>query len=107
MKFEDYERFILDYSNNGYQMEEQKRLAVLALGLAGESGEVVEKIKKDIRDGVKDDGGIALELGDVLAYLVLLADHYGFTLQDIVDSNAAKLRSRQDRKVQAGSGDYR
>lgn len=35
-----------------------------ALGLAGEAGEVANKVKKIIRDNAFDRGGIAAELGD-------------------------------------------
>lgn len=84
-----------------------------ALGLAGESGEIAEKVKKWIRD----EGGqvmteerrdaILKELGDPLWYIASLADDLGLTLQDVVDANVEKLTSRRDRGVLGGSGDNR
>ena len=84
-----------------------------ALGLAGESGEIAEKVKKWIRD----EGGqvmteerrdaILKELGDPLWYIASLADDLGLTLQDVVDDNVEKLTSRRDRGVLGGSGDNR
>ncbi len=83
-----------------------------ALGLCGEAGEAAEKIKKAIRD----DGGeltperrdaLAGELGDVLWYLAQLATEAGLELDEIAESNLAKLLSRRDRAVLHGSGDYR
>lgn len=83
-----------------------------ALGLNGESGEVAELIKKMIRD----DRGVMLperrdklkkELGDVLWYLSQLARVAGFTLEEIAESNVAKLASRADRGQIHGDGDER
>lgn len=57
----------------------------LGIALAGETGEVCNKIKKwarddwsvsQLREEVKD------ELADVLIYLVMLADHLGIELEE-------------------------
>lgn len=82
------------------------------LGLAGEVGELVNKVKKIFRD----DAGILTEerrqairdeLGDVLWYLARTSDEFGFTLSEIGDSNIARLQDRKQRQVIAGSGDNR
>jgi NTP pyrophosphatase (non-canonical NTP hydrolase) len=82
------------------------------LGLAGEAGEVAEKVKKLLRD----DGGIlseerraalAAELGDVLWYVAQVATEAGLDLEDIAQANLDKLLSRQQRGVLSGSGDSR
>jgi NTP pyrophosphatase (non-canonical NTP hydrolase) len=81
-----------------------------ALGLAGETGEVMEKIKKMYRDNLSFDTvrhQMAAELGDVLWYVAVLADAFDIPLQDIVTANVMKLRSRYDRGVISGSGDDR
>ena len=77
------------------------------LGLAGEAGETVDKIKKWHRDGIIDYKAVALELGDTLYYLTRLANTLGFTLADIQHLNMEKLLSRKARGVLAGSGDNR
>ncbi len=82
------------------------------LGLAGESGEVVEKIKKLIRDknGVADEKvkqEITKELGDVLWYLSQLATELGLSLDEIADENLKKLFSRLERNKIQGDGDNR
>ena len=83
-----------------------------SLGLAGEAGEVCDKIKKIIRDNnceVSDDKKreIAKELGDVLWYIATLANDIDYKLEDIAQMNYDKLYSRQQRGVLGGSGDNR
>lgn len=82
------------------------------LGLAGESGEVAEKIKKIIRD----DGGvisndkkqeILKELGDVLWYVAQIATELKLSLNKVADFNIEKLYSRKKRGKISGSGDNR
>jgi len=82
------------------------------LGLAGEAGEVAEKIKKAIRD----DGGkisdetkdaVKKELGDVLWYVSQVAAELDLLLDDIAKSNIEKLSSRMKRSKLKGSGDNR
>ena len=85
-----------------------------ALGLAGETGEVLEIIKKIIRDkgGVfettqEDREKLKKELGDVLWYLSALAFYNDIKLEDIAITNLNKLASRQKRNKIHGSGDNR
>lgn len=83
-----------------------------ALGLGGESGEVLEKIKKLLRD---NDGvatfefrdAIEKELGDVLWYVANLAHDCGLSLDSIARQNIEKLQSRKTRGKIQGSGDDR
>lgn len=82
------------------------------LGLAGEAGEVAEKIKKVIRDkeGIIDDATreeIKKELGDVLWYVSQLATEIGLSLDDVAEKNIEKLYSRMERGKLHGSGDNR
>ena len=82
-------------------------LSYLAFGLNGEAGDVADKIKKHLRDGKLDIGGIIYELGDVCWYVARLADSLGYSLEDILAINNAKLESRKTRDVLTGSGDER
>lgn len=82
------------------------------LGLAGETGEVVEKIKKVIRDnrGLVDNEArseLLKELGDVLWYLSQLSTELGVSLDDVAVKNVEKLRSRAKRGAIHGKGDNR
>ena len=83
-------------------------LTYLSLGLAGEAGEVASKLAKNVRDNTPiDTDAIAKELGDVLWFVAVLADHIGYNLSQIAKMNADKLKSRQERGVLSGSGDSR
>ncbi len=84
-----------------------------ALGLAGEAGEVADKVKKTIRDKGGDFSDetvrteIAKELGDVMWYLAAIARDLGYNLEEIAEMNLAKTRSRASRDAIHGSGDNR
>lgn len=82
------------------------------LGLTGEAGEVAEKVKKALRDkngefseSYKLD--ILKEVGDVIWYCNALCRDLGYTLEDCMELNIAKLESRRQRNVINGDGDNR
>lgn len=85
----------------------------LGLGLAGESGEVADKLKKSLRkygtvqltDEEKRE--VAKELGDVLWYVACLSHHLGFKMDEVAQLNINKLLSRKERGVIEGDGDNR
>ena len=83
-----------------------------ALGLAGEAGEVCEKIKKIMRDQkghFTEDNveEISKELGDVLWYVAMLAVEFNIALSSVAEDNLTKLQDRMERGVLKGSGDNR
>ncbi len=81
-----------------------------ALGLAGEAGEVANKVKKLSRDHLdpKDlQEDIKSELGDVLWYLAAVATEFDISLTDVAADNLRKLEDRRARGVIGGSGDNR
>lgn len=66
-----------------------------AMGLAGESGEVVDLIKKWVHHGhVEDKFDLEKELGDALHYLTGLATMYNLSLEGIATKNIIKLMER-------------
>jgi len=83
-----------------------------AVKLSGEAGEVTEHFGKALRD---DDGQITAkrrteiskELGDVLWYIARIADDLGMDLNEIANTNLAKLARRQEQGTIKGSGDDR
>ena len=89
------------------------RILYPALGLAGEAGEVANKVKKFIRDGADKEAfevkklEIAAEIGDVLWYCANLANDLGINLSDIASENYSKLSGRSKRGTLGGDGDNR
>lgn len=93
------------------EQDEVRELAVMALGLSGEIGEVVgeivvhgshvtERIKKEIRgDGKLDKTKLTLELGDVQHYLCRIARHYGITMHEILVANIEKIEARRGKRA--------
>jgi NTP pyrophosphatase (non-canonical NTP hydrolase) len=83
--------------------------AYLGLCLAGEAGEVAEKLKKAYRDsgGKVDVDGMVKELGDVLYYLVRYAHLLGSDLESVARKNVEKLQDRAARNALRGEGDDR
>jgi NTP pyrophosphatase (non-canonical NTP hydrolase) len=95
---------------------EEARVLYPTLKLAGEAGEVAEKLGKLMRDegllpgGELDDmqrDALAKEIGDVLWYVANLAADLDLSLEAIGRTNLEKLASRRDRGVLGGSGDER
>lgn len=82
------------------------------LGLVNEAGEVAGKIKKVFRD---KDGQISpetcealkAELGDVLWYLAQTCTELDISLNEVAESNIAKLLDRLARGKIQGDGDNR
>lgn len=112
--------YVNDKSLNDYQIDalktaiypESELITYPALGLNGEAGEVADKVKKVIRDNrgkytdsIRKD--IALEVGDCLWYIAVLADRLGFKLSEIAEMNITKLQNRVKKCTINGSGDYR
>ncbi|HHY67879.1 MAG TPA: nucleoside triphosphate pyrophosphohydrolase family protein [Alicyclobacillus sp.] len=66
-----------------------------AMGLAGESGEVIDEVKKHLFQGHQlNKRKIAEELGDVLWYVCLVAHSLGFSLDEVAEMNLRKLHRR-------------
>lgn len=106
----DYELFVADnwqhrrHSDRTRVVAREERTAehealrqnyIMSTGLAGETGEVLELLKKDVRDGSLDVRELAMELGDALHYLTKIAHHHGLTLSDLKRINQAKLLARR------------
>jgi len=92
------------YSECTARTDKVKDLWYYALGLTGESGELVEVLKKYYRDVKVNDldrwltdaetAKIVDEAGDVLWYLSRLLEKVGSSLDAAADGNIKKLRKR-------------
>ena len=98
-----------------YQIEAEKtaiypkehEIVYPALGLAGEAGEVANKVKKILRDKNFDRNGIADELGDCLWYIAALCRDLNIEMSEVAKGNLKKLKDRQNRGTLKGNGDKR
>lgn len=76
-----------------------------ALGLAGESGELVDLIKKQIfHDKAMSKADFESEAGDVLWYLTQLCISRGVSLERVAANNIAKLEKRYPDGFVTGGG---
>lgn len=76
-------------------LDDRERLADAAAGLAEEAGEVLGLVRKHLymRHDL-DRERLVKELGDVLWCLSAVAGAVGVTLDEVAESNLAKLRAR-------------
>ncbi len=76
-------------------LDSRTHRAVMALGIAGEAGEVADLVKKEVGHGHPEDPErVQKEVGDVLWYAAGVAGAYGQTLGDVARANARKLATR-------------
>lgn len=90
MNFNEYQKLALRTANK------DKDLVInAALGLAGESGEVADLIKKHLFQGHElNKEKIVDELGDILWYIAIMAEGLGVEMEVIPTHNINKLRKR-------------
>ena len=110
MTFKEYDDFVKTTAI----YPEDKKVIYPAFGLAGEVGEIMEKLKKIMRGGGdvqnmdnNNKEELKKEIGDVLWYLSAISRDLGFELEDVANRNLEKLSSRKDRGVIQGEGDNR
>lgn len=78
------------------------------LGLAGESGEVADLVKKHLFQGHQlNKKKLADELGDVCWYIAIAAKGLGYTLGEIMEMNIDKLKKRYPNGFEAERSLYR
>lgn len=69
------------------------------LGIAGESGEIVDAVKKSVIYGKPlDVANMREEIGDIMWYIALACRTLDFDLNEILDENIAKLQKRYPEK---------
>lgn len=90
-----------DYQHNAVKtMGPDGNPLMMALGVGGEAGEVMEIIKKGHRPGkTVDVEHLREEIGDVMWYLAVLADYYDIDLEEAAIENTEKLEKRYGKKA--------
>lgn len=93
MKINEYQKAALRTASG--MNEQYPRILNGILGLAGESGECVDMVKKHLFQGHElDKEHMAKELGDIAWYLAVAADAIGYDLETIMQMNVDKLMKR-------------
>lgn len=93
MRVRDYQRLAMTTLNP--ELSPKEVLMNGVMGLCGESGEVIDLVKKHLFQGHPLDGtALMKELGDVAWYLAECAEGLGVKLEDILRGNVDKLRRR-------------
>lgn len=93
MTINEYQALAMRTSNN--ELPTDYHLLNGALGLAGESGEIADIVKKSWMQGHDlDVEHIAKELGDVCWYIAETATALGCDLETIMKMNIEKLKKR-------------
>ena len=93
MTINEYQQLAL--RTESYMSNDLDRILQGVMGLAGESGECVDLMKKHIFQGHSlDMEHLMKELGDVAWYLAITADSIGYTLEEVFEANIKKLEAR-------------
>ncbi len=93
MTINEYQKLAMTTINPS--LSERDVLINGVMGLCGESGEVIDIVKKHLSQGHPlDKEHIAQELGDVAWYLAELATVLGYDLEAILQMNIEKLKKR-------------
>ena len=93
MQFKDYQIKSMRTMNIDYN--KRTALSNYGMGLCGEAGECVDKLKKHLFHGHDlDFEGIAKELGDIMWYVSALATTLEMELDEIAELNVKKLCKR-------------
>lgn len=84
-----------DYTEKAERVHQNAELLEAVIGLSGESGEVLDLMKKHIYYGTKGDNTKLLnELGDVFHYFMRIVCLTGNCLEDVMLANKRKLEAR-------------
>ena len=93
MDIKEYQEKAKRTVNTNLQLYEQ--LSNLCMGLAGESGEVIDYIKKGMYHGhILGVKKLTEELGDIIWYISNIATLFAIPINYILDENIKKLEER-------------
>ena len=82
------------------EIDKKELILNAAMGLCGESGEVIDLVKKHLFQGHDlDDEKLIKELGDVAWYLAEAATALNVNLSEILEKNIKKLITKNDKNL--------
>lgn len=73
------------------KLKGMRKRFVMVAGLGGETGEVLDILKKEVRDNKLDPDHLVEELSDALFYLTSIANHHGWSLTDVMQTGYDKV----------------
>ncbi len=107
MNFAEYEAFVKEsftfkkkptLAHPDKSVNDLENRVVVLLGIGGESGEVLDDLKKIFRENrqpsPEEIESLKLELGDVLWHIAAIAAMYGLSLEDVAKGNISKLQDK-------------
>lgn len=95
---EEYQEAVASFMQSS--LSNEQALSNWALGLAGESGEVIELVKKHLYHGKPlDEARVKEEVGGVLWYVAALLNQLGLSLGEVMGYNIAQLEARHGGRV--------
>lgn len=93
MELEKYQRECLRTAN--FTGTSTEIVCNMCLGIAGESGEIVDYLKKvGFHGHIFEKEKLKNELGDLMWYMTVLADYFGINMKDVLSANIEKLKKR-------------
>ena len=93
MNVNEYQKLAMVTKNP--DLKDRDLLINSVMGLCGESGEVIDLVKKHVSHGHPlNREKLIDELGDVAWYLAECAEAIGVTLEDVLAHNIEKLKKR-------------
>jgi len=95
MEMEEYQELCRRYVKK-FETEKEKILT-WGLGIAGEAGDVAGCIKKTYIHENDQTAGIKENLGDVLWYIAVICNFYGWNMRELLKENMEKLEKRYPR----------
>ena len=92
MNLEEYQELCKETSIK--HEDKEKEIMTLGLGISGEAGDVAGCIKKTVSHKDGQMSGVKENLGDTLWYIAMICNYYGWSLEEIMNENIAKLQKR-------------
>lgn len=93
MNINEYQQLAMKTTNT--DLSPQQQLIIASMGLCGESGELIDHIKKHIgHNHPLDKEYLVKEMGDIAWYLALMAETLDVSLETVLRKNIEKLEAR-------------
>lgn len=85
------------------QLSEPQMLVHASMGISGEAGELLDAVKKHyFYNRAIDSDNVVEELGDILFYVVAMANLFDVTLVELLAANCAKLELNDNARYKSG-----